>query len=187
MPILKELYQQLSDADQLDELGPVEEQIRICHAQLKAATTTATVIAPPTTQEINRKPIVAPLDGKTLELSIKELGNFDYDSDKGGDIPADIQKLDGVHFRTFGMMIPLDQADSISEFALVPDLGKGGPGYPARVQDTIVVHCPPGRAMSYDPNMLTVEGILHVKEVHDGNFIVSIFEMDASSVTPLKQ
>ena len=41
--------------------------------------------------------------------------------------------------------------------------------------------------MSYFPDELVVEGTLHVKEIKDGGFIVSIFQMDATSVRAAPQ
>jgi hypothetical protein len=52
------------------------------------------------------------------------------------------------------------------------------------VQHTLVVTCPAGKAVSYFPDELTVEGTLHVTEQKDGGVIISIFQMDAMSVTP---
>ena len=43
---------------------------------------------------------------------------------------------------------------------------------------------PKGKAVSYFPDELVVEGTLHVVEQKDGGFIVSIFQMDANSVKP---
>jgi len=95
--------------------------------------------------------------------------------------------MDGCHFRTSGYMIPLDQAESISEFALVPSLFACCFGQPPQIQHTIIVHCPKSKAVSYFPDELTVEGTLHVKEDRDGGFIVSIFQLDATSVRAAPQ
>jgi len=129
----------------------------------------------------------APTPGDAVELPIKELGNFDYDPTVGGGIPDDVRLLDGCHFKTSGYMIPLDQAESISEFALVPSLFACCFGQPPQIQHTIVVHCPKSKAVSYFPDQLTVEGTLHVKEDRDGGFIVSIFQLDATSVRAAPQ
>jgi hypothetical protein len=79
-------------------------------------------------------------------------------------------------------MIPLDQAENIGEFALVPSLFACCFGQPPQIQHTLVVHCPKGKAVSYFGDELVVEGTLHVQEIKDGGFIVSIFQIDASSV-----
>jgi hypothetical protein len=184
LPLLEIISQRL--LDQPDQLGPVEEQIRVCKKQLSGQAT-----PPPPQQSVValmdggvRKPHPLVPAGQTLELPIKELGNFDYDAENGGNIPDDVMKLEGIHFRTSGYMIPLDQAESISEFALVPSLFACCFGQPPQIQHTIVVTCPKGKAVSYFPDELTVEGTLHVHEQKDGGFIVSIFQIDASSVRP---
>lgn len=186
-----------------DRLGVILEQIRVCQRNIakgnkgpapgavaSAAPNSATVAAivgqgdpnagPPTAE--TRKPHVRPKDGEFLVADIKELGNFEYDAQNGGNIPEDVTKLSGCKIRTHGFMIPLDQAENISEFALVPSLFACCFGQPPQVQHTIVVHCPKGKAVSYSPDELTVEGNLKVDEKKDDGFIVSIFEIDASSV-----
>ena len=131
-----------------------------------------------------RQPIPAPKDGQVTELMIKDLGNFDYDIEKGGNIPADVKRLSGTKFRTRGYMIPLDQAEAITEFALVPSLFACCFGQPPQIQHTLVVHCPKGKAVTYFPDEISVEGILKVEEKKDDGYIVSIFEIDAQSVKP---
>jgi hypothetical protein len=185
LPLLQKVSELL--ADQPDQLGPILEQIRVCRHQMlnppvkpmaAMAQQSMAVVVDGGPRHIHP----APVAGQTIEMAIKELGNFDYDATAGGDIPTDVLRLDGCHFKTTGYMIPLDQAESISEFALVPSLFACCFGQPPQIQHTIVVHCPKSKAVSYFPDELIVEGTLHVKEVRDGGFIVSIYQMDASSV-----
>jgi hypothetical protein len=203
LPLLEKASQLLSD--QPDVLGPVLEQIRVCRRQIKANATATATVAPlgPTITPQSTAPVAppapvysvplavdggprkihdAPQPGETVEYPIKELGNFDYDADKGGDIPDDVKRLDGCHFQTSGYMVPLDQAEAITQFALVPSLFACCYGQPPQIQHTIVVQVPKGKAVSYFPDQITVEGTLHVSEQKDGGFIVSIFQMDATSV-----
>jgi len=188
LPLLQKVSGLISD--QPDLLGSVMEQIRVCQRQIQqpgagqpnvpATQPAQSVVA--AIDGATRHIHFRPADGEVLQLPIKELGNFDYDAETGGSIPADVHQLDGCKFRTSGYMIPLDQAESISEFALVPSLFACCFGQPPQVQHTIVVHCPKGKALSYFPDELTVQGTLHVQEQRDGGFIVSIFQMDADSV-----
>jgi hypothetical protein len=175
--------------DQPDQQAPIMEQLRVCRHQILNATndptkTGSVVIA---VDGGPRHIHAAPVDGQTIEFPIKELGNFDYDATNGGNIPDDVKRLDGAHFKTTGYMIPLDQAESISEFAMVPSLFACCFGQPPQIQHTIIVTCPKAKAVSYFPDELVVEGTLHVKEVRDSGFIVSIFQMDASSVRAAPQ
>jgi len=175
-------------ADQPDTLGLVMEQLRVCRHQVLVSSKNAaqqSVVMAVDGGPRHIHPALAP--GQTLELAIKELGNFDYDATNGGNIPADVIQLEGCHFKTKGFMIPLDQAESISEFALVPSLVACCFGQPPQIQHTIIVTCPKGKAVPYFPDELMVEGTLHVKEVKDGGFIVSIFQMDATSVRAAPQ
>jgi hypothetical protein len=191
LPILEKVKQLLDN--QPDQLGPVLEEIRVCRRQISkgALAPTPIVTAAPTptgpavVKDVNGDPRQihpAPVPGQMVELAIKQLGNFEYDPDKGGNIPDDVKRLEGCHIRTHGYMIPLDQAESITEFALVPSLFACCFGQPPQIQHTIVVHCPKGKAVSYFGDELAVEGTLHVEEIRDGGFIVSIFQIDASSV-----
>jgi hypothetical protein len=170
-----------------EKLGPVQEKIRVCQKSLADAAAAAAAAPQPVVafSAEQRTPHPAPQKGQTLELEIKQLGNFNYDAQKGGNIPDDVKRLDGVTLRTRGFMMPLDQADSITDFALVPSLFSCCFGQPPQVQHTIVVHCPKGKAISYYPDELTVEGTLTVKEIKDDDgYILDIFEMQARSVRP---
>jgi hypothetical protein len=135
----------------------------------------------PTSAE-TRKPHAPVKDGQTVELGIKELGNFDYDQDKGGNIPPDVKQLSGSTVRLRGYMIPMDQADNITKFALVPDLFACCFGQPPQIQHMVVANCPTGKAVSYSPDEILVEGKLNVDEKKDDGYIISIFEVSVASV-----
>jgi hypothetical protein len=184
--LLKQTAEQVKDNP--DRLAMIQEQIRVCQVNIKkgqamAATNPALAPATQPTAEA-RKPIPAPKPGQVTDLLIKDLGNFDYDIEKGGNIPADVKALNGTQFRTRGYMIPLDQAESITEFALVPSLFACCFGQPPQIQHTLVVHCPKGKAVSYFGDEISVEGTLKVEEKKDDGYIISVFEINASSVKP---
>lgn len=168
----------------------LQEQIRACENNIKQL---ASVLPVPPADlnepkvEIDpekRKKHTAPKSGGVYDISIKELGNFDYDADKGGNIPEDIKKLHGAKIRVRGFMIPLDQADNISHFSLVPSLFACCFGQPPQIQHQIVVHTPKGKAVGYYPDEIVCEGTLKVEEKKDDGYIVSVFEMDVTSVKP---
>ncbi len=94
-----------------------------------------------------------------------------------------MKSLTGHTVRLRGYMIPMDQAENITQFALVPSLFACCFGQPPQVQHTVVAHCPDGKAVSF-ADEITVEGKLKVDEKKDDGFIVSIFEMDIASVKP---
>jgi hypothetical protein len=182
LPMLRKLAD--LSKDQPDALGPIEEKIRVCEKNLGSAPADLDPAAATPSLSAQRKPHPAPQPGQVIEIPIKELGNFDYDANKGGNIPQDVQSLSGSKLRLHGYMIPMDQAANITQFALVPDLFACCFGQPPQIQHTIVANCPKGKAVSYYPDEITVEGTLKVQEKKDEGFIVSIFELDVSSVKP---
>jgi hypothetical protein len=181
LPLLEKLASQ-SRNDSL-KYGRVQEQIRMVERMIEtgAAATTQPGVA---TSAEERKPHPAPKPGETRDVNVKELGNFEYDADKGGNIPADVKALSGMKIRVKGFMIPMDQANTVTSFALVPDLFACCFGQPPQVQHTIVCKAPEGKSVSYYPDELTVEGKLKVEEKKDEGFIVSVFEIDVTSVKP---
>ncbi len=182
LPMLQKLQAQYEG--QPDKLGPLAEQIKVCETQLQQAGLVSGTAAAPAPIGAERTPHAKPKAGEVLDLQIKDLGNFDYDADKGGNIPKDVTALTGTTVKLHGFMIPIDQAESITQFALVPSLFACCFGQPPQVQHTIVCKAPAGKAISYYPDELTVLGKLKVEEKKDEGFIVSIFEVDVSSVKP---
>jgi hypothetical protein len=196
LPLLKKVAEKVKD--QPERLGQIEEQIRVCEKniakQAKAGLSAkpqagAAASVPLQTPGVNvptsaetRKPHAPVKDGQTVELGIKELGNFDYDQDKGGNIPPDVKQLSGSTVRLRGYMIPMDQADNITKFALVPDLFACCFGQPPQIQHMVVANCPTGKAVSYSPDEILVEGKLNVDEKKDDGYIISIFEVSVASV-----
>jgi hypothetical protein len=183
LPLLQKVADQLKDKP--DQVGQVQEQIRVCQKNLAASAQAQPQQAVPTDTG-PRKPHPAPKQGEELSMTIKELGNFDYDAEKGGNIPADVKALSGSKLKVKGFMVPMDQADSITQFALVPSLFGCCYGQPPQLQHTIIVNCPKGKSVSYFPDEIEVAGTLKVDEKKDEGFIVSIFEIECSSVKPSK-
>jgi hypothetical protein len=189
-------------ADKPDQLAQVNELIRVCQKNLGvavsvAATKPAVLASVPLTptgaptdptmvMDLKlRQPHAAPKPGEILEMQIKQLGNFTYDPLKPGGIPADVQALSGCKIRTRGYMMPMDQVENITEFAFVPSLFGCCYGQPPQVQHTIIVHTPSGKSVAkYTSQELIVEGTLKVAEIKDDDFVVSIFELGASSIRP---
>ena len=189
LPLLQRLERDL--AKEPEKLGPVQERIRVAKAQVEQAakknnTTVEQILeaaAPAPTAE-TRIPHKKPQPGEVVSLQIKDLGNFEYDADKGGNIPADVVALNGATVRVTGFMIPIDQAENITSFALVPSLFACCFGQPPQVQHTVVCNAPAGKAVGYYPDELVVEGKLKVEVKKDEGFIVSVFEIDVTSVKP---
>ena len=181
-----QLYTVLSkEVTDANKLKTIQERITICQNKVAPMLLKQQGEQPQiATSPEQRKPHVRPKDGAVYEVSIQQLGNFEYDAEKGGNLPEDIKKLDGVKVKTRGYMIPLDQADNITEFALVADLFACCFGQPPQVQHTIVVHAPKGKAVTYYPDEIFVEGDLKVFEKKEDGIIVSVFEINCTSVKP---
>lgn len=179
LPLLEKLAKE-SRNDSL-KYGRVQEQIRMVERMIATGATSQPSVA---TSAEERTPHTPPKPGEVRETSVKELGNFDYDADQGGNVPDDVKALSGMKIRVKGFMIPMDQASNVTSFALVPDLFACCFGQPPQVQHMIIATCPPGKAVSYYPDELVVEGTFKVDEKKEDGFIISLFEMDVSSVKP---
>lgn len=185
LPILQKVSAGLKD--QPDKAGPINEMIRVSQKAIATASlqqNAVTAPVDPAASAEHRVPHPAPVAGQVQEMAIKDLGNFEYDADKGGNIPDDVKKLNGSQIRLRGYMIPIDQAERISKFALVPSLFACCFGQPPQLQHTIIIDCPPGKAVSYFPDEISVEGTLTVNEIKEDDIITSIFQVKTSSVKP---
>ena len=171
LPLLRRVADELKDKPA--KLALVNDRIRVCEQALPAATQPS---------QPQRQPHQPPRPGQTLEMSIKELGNFEYDPDKGGGIPGDVTRLTGSKVRLRGFMMPMDQAEHVTRFALVPSLFSCCYGQPPQVQHTIVVECAKGKEVTFSPDEVVVEGTLKVQETKDDGCVVSIFELAPTSV-----
>ncbi len=186
LPMLKTLAE--AAKNEPSRFGALQEKIRVCQKalySLKAAP--ASPPSDPTAQDVatdpeTRKKHPKPKAGEVMEFTIKELGNFEYDDEKGGKIPADIRQLNGSEIKLHGFMIPMDQAENITQFALVPSLFACCFGQPPQIQHTIVVSCPKDKSLAYVPDEITVQGHLTVQEKKDDGYVISIFELGADSV-----
>jgi hypothetical protein len=190
LPMLRQLVADLkSDAAQADKVAMIQEQIHVCQkntAKVVAKTPdpAARPVAAVKPVVASRTPHPAPKAGEVLETTIRDLGNFDYDTVAENAIPDDVKALSGTTVRVNGFMIPMDQAENVSKFALVPSLFNCCVGQGPQIQHTIYVTCPKGKTVNYYPDEITVEGKLTVGAVKDEGYIVGIFALETSSVKP---
>jgi hypothetical protein len=182
LPLLRQLLEKVGDDAR--KRGQIEEMIRVAEKRLLDSLGNPNIPQPPEKIGTNRVPHRVPKDGEIPMFNLRELGNFDYDPDEGGNIPDDVKKLSGATIRVRGFMIPMEQAENITTFALVYDLFACCFGQPPQIQHTVVVNTPKGKAVSYFPDEIIVEGKLKVEEKRDEGFIVSIFEIECTSVRP---
>jgi hypothetical protein len=129
-----------------------------------------------------RVPHPAPKADDVLEMTIKQLGNFTYDAERGGEVPGDVRALDGTQVRLRGFMWPLGQATVLTDFVLVPSLTSCCFGQPPGVQHIITTRLPAKKAVPFVADEVWVQGTLRVKVVREEGYTSSIFELDATSV-----
>jgi hypothetical protein len=133
----------------------------------------------PNGERIPHKPIPP---GETRVMTIKELGNFEFDPNRDTDVPADVRALDGGKVRLRGFMLPLSQAAHVTDFALVPSLASCCFGQPPGVQHIITCRVPKSKALDFITDEINVEGIVHVKVVREDDYTSEIFSLDVTSV-----
>jgi hypothetical protein len=155
---------------------------------LNALTAQATAIAnqsaaagaaPTMETRIPHKPIKP---GEIRTLAIKELGNFPFDPLKDADIPEDVKALSGSKVRLRGFMVAWTQADSITDFGLVPSLVSCCFGQPPGPEHVITCRLPKNKALSYTMDEIACEGTLKVNVKREDGYTYSIFELDVTSV-----
>jgi len=136
-----------------------------------------------TASESGRTPLPAPRFGEIRDVTSTELGNFPYDPLLGGNIPADVLALSGLHVRLRGTVTPWDlDGEKVVRFALT-DGQSCCFGGPPRIQHVVVVDFPAGMELTLADGWVRVEGVLMVKEVRSSGLTQSLFSVVASAVT----
>jgi len=186
MSIYKQLDGKLADASQQSAMS---ERMRFAAKQLAAPPATqqsqngAIPGAPDTTATgANRIPHPKPKDGETLNITLHELGNFDYNEDDDKSIPADVRQLSGAHVKIPGVMFPLDQSGRVTRFLLVNDMMSCCYGTAPKLQHVAMVELPKEKWMAATQDRITVEGTLKVEIKKDDGFVMSIFSIEPSSI-----
>jgi hypothetical protein len=171
LPLLKRLAPQLSNKP--EKQATTLQRIAICQKNL-------TLDPPPPAPA--RVPHKRPADGQTLDIAIRDLGNFDYETADGQVIPPDVKQLDGIKIRLRGFIVPTNQSVRLTQFALVPSLFNCCFGQPPQIEHTVMVTCANGLTVDLTANEVVVEGTLKVAEVKDDGYVVSIFNVLATQV-----
>lgn len=159
----------------------IQERMRFAAKQLDAAAGATTGPAVQTAAAA-RKPHARPADGKPLALSLHELGNFDYNEEDDKSIPADVRQLDGAKVKVDGVMLPLDQAGRVTRFMLVNDMMSCCYGQAPKLQNVALVEMPKDKWMAATTDRISIEGTLKVSVKRDDGFVMSIFEIQPTSI-----
>ena len=120
--------------------------------------------------------------GDVRAMTIKQLGNFEFDPLKDADVPEDVHLLEGAKVRLRGFIVPWNQAEKITDFALVPSLTSCCFGQPPGPQHVITCRFPKGKSMNYTVDEIYAEGILKVNVKREDGYSYSVFELDVMSV-----
>jgi hypothetical protein len=114
--------------------------------------------------------------------------NYPFDETRGRiqDIPKSLRDLDGKNVSVDGYMIPLDQAEKITSFAIIPVLFGDPWPPPPKLQQVVVCNTPSGVTLAYMPTQIRVYGRLHVAVEKDGGFIVDLYHLDVARVQSLE-
>ncbi len=130
-----------------------------------------------------RAPHPPPVTGEVRPLTSVQLGNFAYDPMIGGNIPADVLALEGLHVRMKGTVTPWDlDGDKVVRFALT-DGQSCCFGGPPKIQHVVAVSYAKGMDIALADGWVAVEGVLHVKEQRSANVTTSLFTLTASAVS----
>lgn len=114
-------------------------------------------------------------DDEPIEVSISELTSIDYKP--GGDIPGDVEDLDGETIQIEGYMA-LGTLEGVETFELVPEPCECGR---SKVQHFIDVTLTDGTT-TYKPGRITLTGVFEVGEVEEDGFVVSLFRLEIESL-----
>ena len=131
-----------------------------------------------------RRPHRAPTPGEVREMTIRRLGNFNYEQLQG--IPDDVRRLDGMSIRLRGYVIPTVQAVRASQFALVPSRTSCCYGQPPGIEHIVMVSCASGQQVENDlATEVIVKGTLRVGEIMQGGMVVGLYRVTDASVRPI--
>lgn len=130
-----------------------------------------------------RTPITPPKadEADVPSFGILNFANFTFDPEKSKDIPKDIKAWDGKKIRLRGFIIPFTQSATITDFALVPTLGSCCFGQPPGVQHVIVSRVANGGKMTFMPDEVWCEGIIHVDLKREDGYTFQVFRFDVTS------
>jgi len=119
--------------------------------------------------------------GKYTKLSYDTLGNWTYIEGKTP-IPDDVQKYDSQEVELSGFMMPLTQAERITEFMMIQALWNCCYGKAPAVNHVVMVKMKEGQSVKYYPEPIRVHGKFHVGETREDGHLVSLYRLEAESI-----
>ncbi len=117
-----------------------------------------------------------------LKLKFEVLGGWTYVEGKTA-IPEDVKKLDGKWVEISGFMLPINEINKMSNFIILQSLWGCCFGQAPAVNHVIVTTMVPGRTVEFYPDPVKVIGKFSVGETREKGYLVSIYRLEAYTVT----
>jgi hypothetical protein len=148
---------------------------------------------------------VSASDGPYKSMTLSQLGAFPCEDPESYDSPIDawanaekpktkkaaktvipdwVRKLDGSKIAVAGFMVPFDVEDNgVLSFSIVKSILVCCFGQTPRVNENVMCQMPEGKPAKFLINIpLRVSGTLHVAEVKEDGYVVSLYSMDVDKV-----
>ena len=109
-----------------------------------------------------------------LRLTFNDLSQWDLDP-KNVQYPASILALSGKDVDLVGYMIPYGDPESVTEFALVRDLGSCCFGMAPQPHHVVECKCEEGKPVAWVPGPVRVRGRFKVGERRQGQYLYSVY------------
>lgn len=117
-------------------------------------------------------------------LSFAQLSNWDYTDGLVG-MPQDVQALNGTTVTFVGFMLPIDEVRDITQFLLVESLWTCCYGTPPTIHQIVRCRMPAGQTTDYSFDPLLLTGTLTVSPTVEDGYVVDIFQLQLTTITPL--
>lgn len=133
-----------------------------------------------------RKVAAMVADGKlpAQPMSFAQLSSWDYTNGLVG-MPQDVQALNGTTVTFVGFMMPIDEVTDIHQFLLVQSLWSCCYGTPPNLHEIVRCVLPAGQTMDYSFEPLLLTGTLTVGPTVEDGYVVDVFQLQVSTITPL--
>lgn len=125
-------------------------------------------------------------DGKLAArpMSFARLSDWDYTNGLVG-MPDDVQALNGTTVTFVGFMLPIDEVTGITQFLLVESLWSCCYGTPPDLHQIVRCVLPAGQTTDYTFEPLLLTGTLTVGPTVEDGYVVDVFQLQVSTITPL--
>lgn len=133
-----------------------------------------------------RKVAAMVADGKlpARPLSFAQLSNWNYTNGLVG-MPQDVQALAGTTVTFVGFMLPIDEVTGMTQFLLVESLWSCCYGTPPDLHQIVRCVLPAGQTTDYTFEPLLLTGTLTVGPTVEDGYVVDVFQLQVSTITPL--